>query len=125
MRVSDQKPIRVGSRKEVKPDANQALWGRGWLCDLAKARLDPRDLTWTAHALLACECDARGREGRQSKSCAPSARLPGLLQAALAVDWGAVAAGVAARGQGGPATAAAIHETRVAAVRAALPAASL
>ena len=84
-----------------------------------------RRRAWIADALLACECDARGREGRQWEPCAPAARLPGLLQAALAVDSGAVAAGVAARGQGGPATAAAIHVARVAAVQAALPAASL
>ncbi len=78
-----------------------------------------------AEVLLACECDARGRAGRQWQPYAPAARLPGLLEAALTVETGAVAAGVAARGQAGPAIAAAIHEARVAAVRAALPAAAL
>jgi tRNA nucleotidyltransferase (CCA-adding enzyme) len=75
--------------------------------------------------LLACECDARGREGRQWDPYPPAARLPSLLQAALAVDTGSVAAGVAARGRGGPAIAAAIHVARVAAVQEALPAAGL
>jgi tRNA nucleotidyltransferase (CCA-adding enzyme) len=75
--------------------------------------------------LLACECDARGREGRRWQPYAPAARLPGLLQAALSVDTAAVAAGAAARGQRGPAIGAAIHEARVAAVQAALPAAGL
>ncbi len=72
--------------------------------------------------LLACECDARGREGRQWQPYAPAARLPGLLQAALAVDTAALAAAAAARGLQGPAIGAAIQEARMAAVQAALPA---
>lgn len=78
-----------------------------------------------ADVLLACECDARGREGRRWQAYAPAARLPGLLQAALGVDTAAVAAGAAARGQQGPAIGAAIHQARVAAVQAALAAAEL
>jgi tRNA nucleotidyltransferase (CCA-adding enzyme) len=72
--------------------------------------------------LQACECDARGREGRQWLPYAPAARMPGLLQAALSVDTAAVAASAAARGQRGPAIGAAIQEARVAAVQAALAA---
>lgn len=72
--------------------------------------------------LLACECDARGREGRQWLPYAPAARLPGLLQAALSADTAAVAASAAARGQTGPAIGAAIHDARVEAVQVALAA---
>lgn len=77
------------------------------------------------HVLLACECDARGREGRQWQPYAPAARLPRLLQAALGVDTAAVAARAAARGQCGPAIGAAIHQARVDAVQASLPATAL
>ena len=77
------------------------------------------------NVLLACECDARGREGRQWQPYAPAARLPGLLQAALSVDTAAVAASAAARGQCGPAIGAAIHQARVDAMQAALPATAM
>jgi tRNA nucleotidyltransferase (CCA-adding enzyme) len=77
------------------------------------------------NVLLACECDARGREGRQWQPYAPAARLPGLLQAALSVDTAAVAASAVACGQCGPAIGAAIHQARVDAVQVALPAAAM
>jgi len=73
-----------------------------------------------AQVLQACECDARGRHGREAEAYAPALRLPPLLQAALAVDTAAVAAAAAARDAKGPAIGAAIHAARVDAVRAAL-----
>jgi tRNA nucleotidyltransferase (CCA-adding enzyme) len=75
--------------------------------------------------LLACECDARGREGREWQPYAPAARLPRLLQAALEVDTAVVAADATAGGRRGPAIGAAIHEARTAAVQAVLSVAGL
>ncbi|MCY7316580.1 MAG: multifunctional CCA tRNA nucleotidyl transferase/2'3'-cyclic phosphodiesterase/2'nucleotidase/phosphatase, partial [Rubrivivax sp.] len=74
-----------------------------------------------AHVLQACECDARGRAGLQDRPYAPAARLPGLLQAALAVDTAALAAAATAQGRSGPAIGSAIHAARVQAIEAALP----
>lgn len=71
--------------------------------------------------LLACECDARGRTGRQWQPYVPAARLPGLLQAARSVDTAVIAAEAAAQGRQGPAIGAAIQQARVEAVQAALP----
>ncbi len=73
-----------------------------------------------AELLLACECDARGRTGLEDQPYPPAARLPALLQAALAVDSAAVAAGAAARGLSGPAVGAAIHHARVQALASVL-----
>ena len=73
-----------------------------------------------ARVLQACECDARGRSGREAEAYAPARRLLPLLHAALAVDTAAVAATAAARGGRGPAIGAAIHGARVDAVQAAL-----
>lgn len=73
-----------------------------------------------ADVLMACECDARGRQGLHDRPYAPAARLPGLLQAALAVDTAQVAAAAAAMGRQGPAIGSAIHEARAVAVQAAL-----
>ena len=55
-----------------------------------------------ADLLLACECDARGRLGREQDSYLPAGRLPPLLQAALAVDSAAVAGPALERGLAGP-----------------------
>jgi tRNA nucleotidyltransferase (CCA-adding enzyme) len=73
-----------------------------------------------AQVLMACECDARGRQGLLDRPYAPAARLPGLLQAALAVDTAQVAAAATARGRQGPAIGEAISEARTLAVQAAL-----
>jgi tRNA nucleotidyltransferase (CCA-adding enzyme) len=73
--------------------------------------------------LLACECDARGRTGREALPYAPATRLPPLLQAALAVDTAAVAAAAAAAGRRGPDIGAAVHAARSQAVEQALQAA--
>jgi tRNA nucleotidyltransferase (CCA-adding enzyme) len=73
-----------------------------------------------ADVLLACECDARGRTGREALPYAPATRLPPLLQAALAVDTTAVAAKAAAAGRRGPDIGLAIQSARVAALAQAL-----
>jgi len=73
-----------------------------------------------ADLLLACECDARGRLGREQVAYAPATRLPPLLAAALAVDTAALAADAQARGLSGPAIGAAIHAARAQALAAAL-----
>jgi tRNA nucleotidyltransferase (CCA-adding enzyme) len=70
--------------------------------------------------LLACECDARGRAGREDEAYPPRARLAAALQCALAVDAGAVATAAAAQGLAGPDIGAAVHAARVAAVQAGL-----
>jgi tRNA nucleotidyltransferase (CCA-adding enzyme) len=73
-----------------------------------------------AQILQACECDSRGRIGRENEPYAPALRLPPLLQAALAVDTAAVAAEAVARGRKGPAIGEAVHAARQVAVSAAL-----
>ena len=75
-----------------------------------------------ADVLLACECDARGRAGLQDRAYAPAARLPGLLQAALAVDTAVTAAQAAERGRRGPAIGEAIHAARAGALQSAVQA---
>jgi tRNA nucleotidyltransferase (CCA-adding enzyme) len=70
--------------------------------------------------LQACECDSRGRTGREDEPYTPAQRLPPLLQAALAVDTAAVAAEAVARGRKGPAIGEAVHAARQAAVCAAV-----
>jgi tRNA nucleotidyltransferase (CCA-adding enzyme) len=69
-----------------------------------------------AEALLACECDARGRLGLEHRPYPP---LPRLLQAqalAAEVDTAQVAAHAAALGKTGPAIGAAVHAARAAAL---------
>ena len=71
-----------------------------------------------AELLLACECDARGRLGREDAPYLPRERLLVALARVTAVDAAAVAAAATARGLTGPAIAAAIHEARVRALEA-------
>jgi tRNA nucleotidyltransferase (CCA-adding enzyme) len=66
-----------------------------------------------AEALLACECDARGRLGLEDTPYPPRARLTEALARVIAVDATAVADEAAARGLAGPAIGAAIHDARV------------
>ena len=66
-----------------------------------------------AEALLACECDARGRLGLEDTPYPPRARLSDALARVVAVDATAVAEDAAARGLAGPAIGAAIHDARV------------
>jgi len=78
-----------------------------------------------ADILLACECDSRGRTGREDDAYAPASRLPPLLAAARAIDAATVAEECAARSETGPAIAAAVHAARVRAVQTALAPPSL
>ena len=71
-----------------------------------------------AELLLACECDARGRTGREDRVYEPRIRLARLLQAALGADTSAAAN--QAQGLPGPEIGAAIRVVRETAVRSAL-----
>ncbi len=66
-----------------------------------------------ADALLACECDARGRLGLEESAYPQRARLLEALRRVQAVDATAVAADAAALGLAGPAVGEAIHTARV------------
>ena len=74
-----------------------------------------------ADVLLACECDARGRLGREHDAYPPVQRLPPLLKAALAVDSAAVAAPAIERGLAGLAIGELVRAARTQAVAEALP----
>ncbi len=63
--------------------------------------------------LLACECDARGRLGKDDEPYPQRARLAAALRAALAVDTAPIAEAAAARGLQGPAIGDAVREARV------------
>jgi tRNA nucleotidyltransferase (CCA-adding enzyme) len=76
-----------------------------------------------AELLLACECDARGRLGREDAAYPQRPRLLEALRRVEAVDATTIAADAAARGLAGPAVGTAIHEARVAALRELEPAA--
>ncbi len=70
--------------------------------------------------LLACECDARGRTGFEDRPYPQRARLQAALDAAQAVDSGAVSAQALARGRQGTAIGDAIRWARERAVAVAL-----
>jgi tRNA nucleotidyltransferase (CCA-adding enzyme) len=69
-----------------------------------------------AQALLACECDGRGRLGRTDDAYPQRPRLLAALAAAQAVDTAAIAAAAQAAGKRGPAIGACITAARVRAV---------
>jgi tRNA nucleotidyltransferase (CCA-adding enzyme) len=71
-------------------------------------------------ALLACECDARGRAGLQEEPYPQRERLSRALRAALAVATAPIAQEARARGLDGPVIGERIHKARVAAVAQAL-----
>ncbi len=66
-----------------------------------------------ADALLACECDARGRLGFEERAYTQRARLIAVLQIAQSVATAEVANEAAARGAQGKAVGEAIHSARV------------
>ena len=70
--------------------------------------------------LLACECDARGRQGLQDAAYPPRPRLQRALDAALAVATEPVARAAQARGARGPQIGAAVQQARAEAVARAL-----
>jgi tRNA nucleotidyltransferase (CCA-adding enzyme) len=67
-------------------------------------------------ALWACECDARGRAGREGQAYPQRARLSAALRAVLAVDATAAAAQAVAKGAQGPAIGEAVRRARLAAL---------
>lgn len=71
-----------------------------------------------ADVLFACECDARGRLGKEDEPYPQRERLLGALKAARAVDTAAVAAKSAEQGRQGPAIADAIRRARQDAIAA-------
>jgi tRNA nucleotidyltransferase (CCA-adding enzyme) len=73
-----------------------------------------------ADALLACECDARGRTGLEDRPYPQRARLAGALAAALAAPVQTVAEAAAAAGLAGPAIGERVRAARAAAIAAAI-----
>ena len=71
-------------------------------------------------ALQACECDARGRLGKEDEAYAQGPRLALLLKAAQSVDGAAVSAQALQDGLTGPAVGARMDAARLAAIAAAL-----
>lgn len=71
-------------------------------------------------ALQACECDARGRLGKEDETYAQGPRLALLLKAAQSVDGAAVSAQALQDGLKGPAVGARMDAARLAAITAAL-----
>ncbi|BDU57325.1 multifunctional CCA protein [Limnohabitans sp. MORI2] len=71
-------------------------------------------------ALQACECDARGRLGKENEAYAQGPRLASLLKAAQSVDSAAVSAQALQDGLTGPAIGKRLDAARVAAIGAAL-----
>jgi tRNA nucleotidyltransferase (CCA-adding enzyme) len=67
-------------------------------------------------ALWACECDARGRLGREHEPYPQRAHLGAALRAVLAVDATAAAAAAVAQGAAGPAIGEAVRRARLAAL---------
>ena len=68
------------------------------------------------HALLACECDARGRGGLEESPYPQRPRLLAALAAAQAVDTASIANGAQATGAGGKSIGEWIHKARIAAL---------
>ncbi len=73
-----------------------------------------------ADALLACECDARGRLGLADMPYPQRARMQLALDAALAADAAGAARAAMARGHTGEVVGEAVRQARIAAVRDAL-----
>jgi tRNA nucleotidyltransferase (CCA-adding enzyme) len=94
---------------DLTPDATLRLLER---CDALRK---PQRM---AEALLACECDARGRLGFQDAAYPQRLRLWEALQSALSVETAPLAAAAAARGAKGPEVGAAIRQARLAAMAA-------
>ena len=72
-------------------------------------------------ALLACECDARGRLGMSESPYPQRTRLNQALTLAMGIDAAAVVAAAQGRGASGPALADAVRAARVQAVADGLP----
>ena len=71
-----------------------------------------------AEILLACECDARGRLGREESAYPQRQRLGAVLAAVQSVATATIAANAASAGVTGPQVGEMIHAARVKAVAA-------
>jgi tRNA nucleotidyltransferase (CCA-adding enzyme) len=71
-------------------------------------------------ALQACECDARGRLGKEDEAYAQGPRLALLLKAAQSVNSAVISAQALQDGLKGPAVGARIDAVRLAAIAAAI-----
>jgi len=80
-----------------------------------------RQPTRFADALLACECDARGRAGLQHQAYPQRERLNRALQHVLALDTTPIATAAVAAGARGPAIGEALHQARIAWLDALFP----
>ena len=67
--------------------------------------------------LLACECDARGRQGFEDVAYGPATKLQEVLKAALSVTTASIAEQAQKQGLSGPAVGEKIHEARVNAIQ--------
>ena len=75
-----------------------------------------------AEALIACECDARGRAGFEDRPYPQRDRLLKALDLARGIDTAGVAEAAISRGAEGPQIADALHRARIAAVAAGMSA---
>jgi tRNA nucleotidyltransferase (CCA-adding enzyme) len=92
---------------DLNPDATLRLLER---CDAIRKPQHFND------ALLACECDARGRAGMQEQPYPQRQRLEQALQNALSVDTAPIAAAAVQQGAQGPQIGAAVRQARLAAM---------
>jgi len=125
--VCDRLRVPVGCRElaEVVAREHGNIHRSGEFNAAAIQRLLDRCDAWRrperfADALLACECDARGRLGMEDDAYPQRPRLLAALAAAQAIDAAAIAARAVERGLNGPAIGAAVNEARVKAIAEAI-----
>jgi tRNA nucleotidyltransferase (CCA-adding enzyme) len=112
----------VVAREHVHVNASGDLDGAGLVRLLERCDAFRKPQRFDA-ALLACECDARGRLGFEEVAYPQRARLMAALQAAQGVDTHAIATTAQQQGLAGPKIGERIHEARVRAVQQLLDAA--
>jgi tRNA nucleotidyltransferase (CCA-adding enzyme) len=118
-------PVECRELAEVVAREHDNVHRSGELGAAAIVRLLDRCDAWRrperfGEALLACECDARGRLGLSESPYPQRARLSNALGLAMGIDAAAVVAEAQARGASGPALADAVRAARVEAVAAGL-----
>jgi tRNA nucleotidyltransferase (CCA-adding enzyme) len=114
-------PVECRELAEVVAREHGNVHRSGELNAAAIVRLLERCDAWRrperfGEALLACECDARGRLGLSESPYPQRARLSTALSLAMGIDAAAVVAEAQARGASGPALADAVRAARVVAV---------
>ena len=121
--VCDRLRVPVGCRElaEVVAREHGNIHRSGEFNAAAIQRLLDRCDAWRrperfADALLACECDARGRLGMEDDPYPQRPRLLSALAAAQAIDASEIAARAVERGLSGPAIGAAVNEARANAI---------